>query len=233
VEAAVVELDILRMAPRTKRKVGGGRVKPMPRAERRIQLLAVARDIIRDEGIGSLTMSALAERTGAVKPVVYEHFQNSEAVAVALMDDHVQRSTSFVVARVEKAKTIYEYIDIMVDALFDFQAEEHFHLRSITNGLTSNFTEINRVYSAYRTMSVDVFKSLLRQQGIDRNASHVAAVGIQEMLSGTVFEFSGGALERAARRTLKNAIRGMVLGLMTEAGAKPVTPMNLLGPRRK
>ena len=46
------------------------RNRPMPRAERRKQLLEIAGDIVRTDGIGALTMIALSEKAGVAKPAM-------------------------------------------------------------------------------------------------------------------------------------------------------------------
>lgn len=46
----------------------------MPRSERRAQLLAAARELIREVGTDEFTLGRLADRAGVTKPVVYDHF---------------------------------------------------------------------------------------------------------------------------------------------------------------
>lgn len=50
------------------------RRRRMPRRERRAQLLAVARGLIREVGTDGFTLGRLAERAGVTKPIVYDHF---------------------------------------------------------------------------------------------------------------------------------------------------------------
>ncbi len=64
------------------------RAKVMPRAERRKALLLAARCIVRERGAAALTMQGLADAAGVSKPVVYTHFKNGDAVAIALLDDY-------------------------------------------------------------------------------------------------------------------------------------------------
>ena len=47
-----------------------------PREKRREQLLSVATDIIRGDGVEALTLGALATRAKVSKPVVYSHFES-------------------------------------------------------------------------------------------------------------------------------------------------------------
>lgn len=58
--------------------------KRMPKAERRVQLLDVARTIVRDEGTDALTLAYVAERAGVTKPIAYEHFKTRSGLLIAL-----------------------------------------------------------------------------------------------------------------------------------------------------
>ena len=56
----------------------------LPKAERRQQLLDVARAMVRDEGTDALTLVSLAERADVTRPIVYEHFKTRPGLLIAL-----------------------------------------------------------------------------------------------------------------------------------------------------
>lgn len=56
----------------------------LSKADRRAQLLSVAREMIRAEGADALTLGTLADRAGITKPVVYEHFGDRSGLFAAL-----------------------------------------------------------------------------------------------------------------------------------------------------
>lgn len=62
----------------------GGGARRLPKAERRQQLLDVARSIVRDEGTDALTLVTLAERAKVTRPVAYEHFETRPGLLIAL-----------------------------------------------------------------------------------------------------------------------------------------------------
>lgn len=66
----------------------------LPKAKRRAQLIAVATEIVKSQGVEALTMAGLAQQAGISKPVVYEHFENSEAVTLALLDAYFVKMVS-------------------------------------------------------------------------------------------------------------------------------------------
>lgn len=194
----------------------------MPRAERRAQLLNTARDIIRTSGIGALTMSALAELSGASKPVVYEHFENSESVAIALLEDEFDSSASFAVKRLGKAETIYEYLDIVVDSMFEYRARHAPLVRSITNGFSSR-SEVNAFYLGQQQKALAVYQDLLRQQGLSEADSHLVAYALMEMIGAVVGEFDGYT-NPANRDTLKRLVNGLLHSVLPDRGARPLVP---------
>lgn len=67
-----------------------------PRAERadavrnRQQLLATARGMLAEQGVGTLTMDALAERAGLGKGTVYRRFGTRAGIFLALLEDDEQ-----------------------------------------------------------------------------------------------------------------------------------------------
>lgn len=60
-------------------------------ADRRAQLVGVARDMIAAEGADALTLGRLAERAGISKPVVYDHFPSRAALLLSLYQDFDRR----------------------------------------------------------------------------------------------------------------------------------------------
>lgn len=198
----------------------------MPRAERRAQLLSTAREIIRTGGIGALTMSALAEKSGASKPVVYEHFDNSESVAIELLNEFYRKIIELSLERIVNPETIFDYFDIIVDLMFDHYYQDQTLIRMITNGFSAN-SEVNAFYLEQQETSHAVYKELLLQQGLSDRVAHVAAYALQEMIGSTVQEFAG-ADNQLERQTLKRLVNGMIHGLVSERGTKPLLPRALL-----
>jgi AcrR family transcriptional regulator len=58
--------------------------KRLPKAERRKQLLEIARTIVREEGTDALTLASLADRAGVTRPITYEHFKTRSGLLIAL-----------------------------------------------------------------------------------------------------------------------------------------------------
>jgi AcrR family transcriptional regulator len=63
----------------------------MSGAERRAQLLAIARELFADKGFDGTSIEEIAGRAGVSKPVVYEHFGSKERVYVEVVELAVHR----------------------------------------------------------------------------------------------------------------------------------------------
>jgi AcrR family transcriptional regulator len=61
-------------------------------AQRREQLLDIVLDIIDTEGVGAVSMDAVARRAGVTRPVVYSQFTDANAMLRASLDREEQRA---------------------------------------------------------------------------------------------------------------------------------------------
>lgn len=215
-------------APRRKASPGKSRAKPrMPKAERRVQLLRVAYEIIAQEGIGALNMSVLAERSGAVKPVVYEHFENTQEVIFCLIDEYFQESSRYVLTRNEDSKSIHDFMEKSIDAMFDFHREKKFNLKIITNGFSVH-TASNNLFFQYGERAVSFWKALLEQQGVIPAKAEISANIIYELLLGVTNDYASRKDADEAKAILKQLMNGFVGSLAMPAGQKPVPPVGSL-----
>lgn len=195
----------------------------MKRENRREQLLETARMIIENEGVGALTMAGLSERAGVSKPVVYDHFDNSEDVVVALLVEYHQALAQSAREQVEKARNLGDFFDRSVDVNFQFRARSPLSIRNITNGHTSS-ERINRLYWKIQDRVVRIYSAVLEQYGLSRRQAHYAAFALKEMTTAYTSEFSSEKDTQLARDTLKAMIRGALADFVSLDGPAPVVP---------
>ena len=62
-------------------------------AERRVQLLRVARRLFARDGYRGASMESIAEAAGVTKPVLYQHFSSKRALYSALLASELGRLT--------------------------------------------------------------------------------------------------------------------------------------------
>jgi AcrR family transcriptional regulator len=73
--------------------------KRMSAAERREQLLDVARGAFAEKGFDAVSVEEIAQRAGVTKPVVYEHFGGKEGIYAVIVD----REVNEILARLSRA----------------------------------------------------------------------------------------------------------------------------------
>jgi len=92
------------LSARTTSKEAPSASRRLTKAERREQLLDVARAIVRAEGTDALTLVSLAEHAGVTRPVVYDHFKTRPGLLIALarsIDDRQAKIFRAALAKVQ------------------------------------------------------------------------------------------------------------------------------------
>ena len=90
---------------------------------RREQLLEVARELLAEDGTGSLTMEALASRAGVDRAIPYRHFANADAVVAELLEQYNATMAARVLAAMADGAGPDDKIRAAVRAFFDVVAE--------------------------------------------------------------------------------------------------------------
>jgi AcrR family transcriptional regulator len=188
------------------------RTPPMTRALRREQLLRIARQLVAKEGIGALTMMALSERARVAKPVVYSHFPNRSAVAIALLDEHFDSLSRFVREQLVGAKTPEDYLSRLVDAAFEFEGPSDTPVRKITNGFSAG-DKVNQAFLHYEDAFRKHWEEVLRLFGVPRDTVEVAAYALSSMMDNAVYTFSITSQQKVARKALLSMLLAAVASL--------------------
>jgi len=204
----------------------------MPRAQRRDQLLAIAGRIVAEGGIGALTMEALAEAAGVSKPVVYEHWDNSESVAVSLLDDYFNAAVEAVDTAARDAATLGEYLSLAIDAQFEFHTRDRLTPWGITNGYSSS-ERLNNAYRQLRKITLETFEDLLIQQGVEQQLAEAAGFGLAAIMNSTVYEYGPRPHNQIAKDALKAMMNGALSAIVPLQEARPQTPERTLATYRR
>jgi AcrR family transcriptional regulator len=107
----------------------------MTGAERREQLLGVARKLFAERGFDGTSIEEIAARAGVTKPVVYEHFGGKEGIYAVVVDREMQRLLGMVTSslasghyrqKLEGAATaLLEYIEDSADGFRILVRDSH------------------------------------------------------------------------------------------------------------
>lgn len=93
------------------------RPKRLSKADRRRQLLEVAKHLLESRGADALTLAVLAEQAGVSKPVAYDHFESRSGLLIALLDDTSQYYASDAEAKIARApQTVPAIAEIVATA---------------------------------------------------------------------------------------------------------------------
>lgn len=78
----------------------------MTAADRRAQLIDVARDVFAERGYNAATVEDIAERADVSKPVVYEHFGGKEGLYAVIIDREVQDLTARITSALDTTSAL-------------------------------------------------------------------------------------------------------------------------------
>ena len=180
----------------------------LPYAERRAQLLTVARDIVAEGGLAALTMAGLADRAAIAKPVVYTHFASSRHVAIALLDAHFAAINDLFTAQVSAALDLDVYLDAVVEAAFAFETVSETPIRKITSGASAG-DDIDRVFHTHEARFRDHWRHLLVLLGMPWEHTSGPAVILAAMVAGALTNRLAGR-DADDRRSLKTMLTAAI-----------------------
>jgi len=110
--------------------------------DRRKQMLEVAVALIREEGVGALTLARLAAAAGVTKPVAYQHFETREGLLCALyqqLGQHHERAAGEALAALSSGTTPPEAAaEVVAAAIIDCILENGDSYAAIIAALASS-----------------------------------------------------------------------------------------------
>lgn len=89
---------------------------------RKLQLLAVAKQMIVDDGLQRFTMEALARLAAVSSPLVYNYFASREALLQTLLVEEFDRYARDLSAEVAAAESFEDVIRVFIASNFDHHA---------------------------------------------------------------------------------------------------------------
>jgi len=182
--------------------------KRLPKAERRAQLLEVARAIVRDEGTDALTLASLAERAGVTRPIAYEHFETRSGLLVALARAIDDRQVKLLLDKLRRARPeLADLARVASSAYMHCVTEIGHEWQSITAALKGD-SEMDVVQhdllERYADIYTDAFAPCTKLSKRDLKRRCVAIIGAAEALAREMH--LGRIDERTAAATLRALI---------------------------
>jgi len=198
-------------------------VPRLPRAERRAQLLAVAREAFGELGFHEASMELIAERAGVTKPVLYRHFPSKRDLYLALVEHTVDAIVGRVRIALSRTDDNAERVRGAVRAYFDSADDAGFRL-VFDNALRSDPEVREVVDRALRGVAADIAQLIARDSGTDPDRAMLLALGLVGM-----------AIEAARWTTehphLSGAEAGDLLAALAWRGLRTVAPARTVAVR--
>ncbi len=96
----------------------------MTGAERREQLLGIARAVFAEKGYEATSIEEIADRAGVTRPVVYEHFGGKEGIHAVVVDREVMRLSELIAEPLREARSNRRAAEWAATAFLTFIEEE-------------------------------------------------------------------------------------------------------------
>ena len=141
----------------------------MSRAERREQLIRVARQLFGTRGYDAVSVEEIASAAGVSKPIVYEHFGAKEGLYQVIVDREVKALSDILRSQMRPEHSARAVLEGIVVTLLDFIEEnaDGFHLLAHQSP-TAVRSETFETVMADIADQVTVFLApLLEKQGLD------------------------------------------------------------------
>jgi AcrR family transcriptional regulator len=154
-------------------------------AERRAQLLGVARRLFARDGYRGASMESIAEAAGVTKPVLYQHFSSKRALYSALLANDLGRLTQELETAFSQAGDNDERLRRGFGAYFDFvdRHEDAFRLLfTEALGLDADFQR--QVTEFRRWVAVRVARIIAAEAGLAPPRARALAAAIVGMAEG-------------------------------------------------
>ena len=135
----------------------------LPRSERRAQLLEAALGVFVENGYHQAAMDDIAARAGVSKPVLYQHFPGKLELYLALVDQHSTELEKLVrdALALEDNKA---RINTMVNAYFDFVAQEGAAFRLIFESDLANDPEVRKRLDQVDLTCAEAMADIIRSE---------------------------------------------------------------------
>jgi len=185
----------------------------MTSAQRREQLIRVARTLFAEHGVEATSIEEIAATAGVSKPIVYEHFGSKDGLYAVVVDREVQRLETAITSALTTSGARYrEIIERGVLALLDYIDECPEGFRIISRDSSSTTGSFASILSDI-TMSVeDLLLPGLKKRGFDPKMAGPfgqALVGLVAMAGQTWLETRTPAKDVLAAQLVNLAWNGL------------------------
>lgn len=179
---------------------GRGERHRLSSSDRREQMLDVAAQMIRTEGVGALTLARLALAAGVTKPIAYQHFETREGLLSALyqrLGHHHEQAAAASLASLPSGKASAELAaGIVAGATIDCILENGDSYSAIIAALAAS-PQGGEMGAVLRRDIVHAYAHVLQRAS---GCSHDLALGLARALIGAGEALAAAVCEGEANR---------------------------------
>ena len=141
----------------------------MSRAERREQLIRVARQLFGTRGYDAVSVEEIASAAGVSKPIVYEHFGGKEGLYQVIVDREVKSLSDILRSQMRPEHSARAVLEGIVVTLLDFIEEnaDGFHLLAHQSPTAVRSETFETVMADIADQVTIFLAPLLEKQGLD------------------------------------------------------------------
>ena len=143
----------------------GGEVQRAPRArmtgaQRRLQLIEVARGLFAERGFEGTSIEEIAQRAGVSKPIVYEHFGGKEGLYAVVVDREMETLLEMVTQSLTRNRSLYRIQQVAL-ALLTYMEERTDGFRILVRGDSTASTSETATYSSLLNDAISQVEHIL------------------------------------------------------------------------
>ncbi|MEO6987819.1 MAG: TetR/AcrR family transcriptional regulator [Aquihabitans sp.] len=157
----------------------------LPAAERREQLLEVARHVFAEHGYHDTSMNDVAKAAGVTKPVLYQHFDSKKALYQELVDQLGAQLEQAILGAVELASGPRQQVEAGFRAYFRWATGQGEAFRVLFADRNRTDPELANAVSKVESMVAETVASLILVEGLSDDERHVLAFGVVGLAEAT------------------------------------------------
>jgi AcrR family transcriptional regulator len=183
----------------------------------RARILATAWQMVKDEGWQSLSIRKIAGAVDYSIPVIYDHFENKEAIVFEFARQGFQLLTKSIQKSVEKSDDPAEQLKAIADAYWKF-ASKHKEYYQLMYGMGMAGCEIEKCFperSDFRSIVMNPIKILISQGKNPEDNPFLKYFTFWSILHGliSIRSLSTNVSEDVNKMVMDDAVKGFIKNL--------------------
>ncbi len=158
----------------------------LPRDERRVQLLTVARRTFAANGFHATSMNEIAEDAGVTKPVLYQHFDSKRDLFSEVLSDIGRRLDAAVFNETTRTGSPFEQVKAGFSGYLDFIESDRDGFSIIVSGSTREDPEFAARALSFEAKMAATVSTLIAISGLDDDDRLALAYGVVGLVEGMV-----------------------------------------------